>query len=217
MTFVVGEGGEETVPAAAASAPATPLPRDPGATGDGEVAPTGDRALVSFVVRGIPHVTPRSELPLCHGVMPKPASSVLSSDRKALSEVDAFLSSGEADLAASESALALRALAVAEERSREKAERDWLEVRRKEIEDNASKHAAQVLQEGQKMLAAAREKLKGDTDRRKAEHRTRTAAMRLPCGFGSRRLRTMTLLWTPASLSWMSMMICSANVCTMSL
>lgn len=54
---------------------------------------------------------------------------------------------------------------MAEEHSKAREERDWLEAHRREIEEDASRQAAQALQEGQSMLVAACEKLHGDMSR----------------------------------------------------
>lgn len=66
---------------------------------------------------------------------------------------------------------------ASEERSKAKVERNLLEARRRELDDDALRKVADGLQGGQKMLAAVREKLVSDLNHFEEERQTKEATL----------------------------------------
>lgn len=125
--------------------------------------------MVAFESGGLAPVSPSSEIP--RGSEVSPTSVVLSSARRALKEADVFLSSHESSMLAREGAVSQRervaqqlAARAAEELAMAKAEREWLDARRGEMEEEARRKAVGHLKDGQDALAAVRQKLIADSN-----------------------------------------------------
>lgn len=168
--------GESVAPQAS---PASPTIRHPPAVTPVRVE---DTTMVTFGSHGTAPSFPPSALQRISAVASSPM--VLFSARRALEEAGTFLSSREADILARKEAVSRRertaqqlATRASEELAKAKAEHEWLDAHRHELEEEATQKMAAGIKEGKDALAAIREKLISDTNHFAAERPKEEAAL----------------------------------------